>query len=142
MSETERVKPALSAEEWAERRVSAGDEAVEAYCTLHVGKDGRLYAAAGDGRDYYGQGDGLVARPHALAALCLHGQPFGFTREDVDLLHRTINGYVRRIEEAQERVNEGPWVRNGIVMNEASVAALRDLADRIEALLPPEREEP
>jgi hypothetical protein len=123
MSETERVKPALSAEEWAERRVSAGDEAVEAYCTLHVGKDGRLYAAAGDGRDYYGKGDGLVARPHALAALCLHGQPFGFTREDVRLLRNAADDY----RDGENHL----WPIGG---------GLLALADRIEALLPPEVE--
>lgn len=55
---------------------------------------------------------------HALAALALHGQPFGFTREDVAALWFVI----------QER--------EGLVG--APQHTLRSLAERIEALLPPE----
>lgn len=57
---------------------------------------------------------------HAIAALCLYGQPFGFTREDVELLRELAND------------EESPlWPgRYGDEFN--------NLADRIEALLPPE----
>lgn len=55
---------------------------------------------------------------HAVAALCLRGMPFGFTREDLSLLRGQI--YVSR--------SEGTKV----------IAMWESLADRIEALLPPE----
>jgi len=48
---------------------------------------------------------------HGIAAANLHGQPFGFTREDVRVLRQ-----------------EAGYYHDGIA----------DLADRIEALLPPE----
>jgi hypothetical protein len=48
---------------------------------------------------------------HALAALALHGQPFGFTWDDVEAIH--------------------DW------MQETSCHASSTLADRIAALLPP-----
>lgn len=52
--------------------------------------------------------------PHQIAAGCLYGQPFGFTRYDVTLLRHAADF-------AQPRHPE-----------------LHGLADRIEALLPPE----
>ncbi|MGE0161357.1 MAG: hypothetical protein AB7T31_18325 [Gemmatimonadales bacterium] len=62
---------------------------------------------------------------HALAALCLHGQPFGFTREDVRLLRQSA-----RDERAGVTADNRPH---------PDVATAYDsLADRIEALLPPE----
>lgn len=54
---------------------------------------------------------------HALAALALHGQPFGFTWEDVDLLHEIK-------------------FRNEAEADELGLLA-KSLADRIAALLPP-----
>lgn len=51
---------------------------------------------------------------HALAALCLHGQPFGFTQEDVDAVL--------------------------VAADEADMDELQSVADRIEALLPPRKE--
>lgn len=68
---------------------------------------------------------------HALAALCLYGQPFGFTWQDVarvlaeadshqyEALKRERNGF----EAKQDRDHEAYW---------------RSLATRIAALLPPE----
>jgi hypothetical protein len=61
----------------------------------------------------------LDADCHALAALALHGQPFGFTREDVALL--------RDEAESEWNGDEMPTGRR-----------LLALAARIEALLPPE----
>ena len=55
---------------------------------------------------------------HALAALALHGQPFGFTWDDVDDLREIAPGFHHRGDGQVER-------------------ALLDLADRIAALLPP-----
>jgi hypothetical protein len=54
--------------------------------------------------------------PHRIAALALYGQPFGFTHEDVVLLRSSSWD----VEEGGE--------------------ALRMLASRIKALLPPEKE--
>lgn len=54
---------------------------------------------------------------HALAALCLHEQPFGFTQQDVAMLR-------------QEADDEWP-------ASHEMHAALTNLADRIAALLPP-----
>ena len=59
----------------------------------------------------------------ALAALCLHGQPFGFTREDVTLLRENLPADVLIL---------------GFASTEHAQAMFLDLADRIEALLPPE----
>jgi hypothetical protein len=62
---------------------------------------------------------------HELAALALHGQPFGFTREDVALLDRAAR-------------NAGPLCEYS---DEESIAELvaryRDFAARLAALLPP-----
>jgi hypothetical protein len=68
----------------------------------------------------------IVARPHARAALALIGRPFGFTREDVRMLRETA----RRDD---EELRTGNNARTDIDSD-----ALRNLADRIEALLPPE----
>lgn len=74
--------------------------------------------------DVSGVVDIVVSGPndrHRLAAIMLYGQPFGFTREDVGFLRSTI----RHFEEA------GP-------ASYGREEELRSLADRIEALLPPE----
>jgi hypothetical protein len=54
------------------------------------------------------------ARP-VLAALALDGQPFGFTQEDVAALRRAA----------------------GTISDEPTAQALRDLGERLRALLPP-----
>ena len=56
---------------------------------------------------------------HALAALCLHEQPFGFTREDVELLQSLDHSYLASYIDYKED-------------------GYANLASRIEALLPPE----
>jgi len=60
---------------------------------------------------------------HGVAAQCLYGQPFGFTREDVTFLR----------DHAKEM--EGEF---GLGDNAPMLVSLRSLAARIEALLPPE----
>lgn len=96
---SEKVEPALTPEEWAyavERwRLDDGP-------SRYVSGDDRCYAGCRIPESDY----------HATAALCLHGQPFGFTRADVES--------VRYVSDWLDRPNP-----------------LRDLADRIEALLPP-----
>ena len=63
-----------------------------------------------------------IERRISLAAICLKGQPFGFTREDVELL--------RSVERDSHDPASAPYI--------GDVSMLADLADRIEALLPPE----
>lgn len=62
-----------------------------------------------------------------LAAFCLYGQPFGFTREDVKVLK----------EVAEYETN---LAYDDLRHADAWVAPMLLLADRIEALLPPEGE--
>lgn len=111
------VKPALTAEEWADFE-SYGVE-------LSEGSDGVLVQSVSSrGRLDIEPAEGTIATVdnedgsrHALAALCLHGQPFGFTREDVELLRAVADAI--QYDPTEDRV-------------------LRSLAKRIEALLPPE----
>ena len=91
------IKPALTAEEWA---TPARNE-------VPVGKDGFV-----DGRYI------LDSEKHRIAAQCLHGQPFGFTRQDVALL-----GLIQDLVDG---------------MPDLDMPELKSLTDRIEALLPPE----
>ena len=61
---------------------------------------------------------------HGLGALCLHGQDFGFTREDVQIVG-DVAEYLS--DDADNHEITG-----------ADALRVQDLADRIEALLPPE----
>jgi len=96
------IKPALTREEW--ERALRG---------MWFPDDDILYS------DHDGQR--IALDHHAEAALRLHGQEYGFTREDVELL-RDIEG----------DLNHMHW-------GTREVKVMR-LADRIEALLPPEEE--
>ena len=58
---------------------------------------------------------------HQMAAVALHGQSFGFTREDVQFL---------RWCQKDARKKDGPLIAEGFDFER--------IADRIEALLPPE----
>jgi hypothetical protein len=114
------VAPALTPEEWA--RMGGGgkpkpnDEVfVEGDNICVVSDSGRV--SAGYDR-------------HALAALCLHGQPFGFTWEDVDLLVQ-LGGY--------EAPGFSPHYEDGRLLPHPAV---KSLADRIAALLPPREQHP
>lgn len=121
---SEKVEPALTLEEWRQWLTSAAASEHEPLAEMAWGV---LFGSRPEGRSLR----------HAHAATALHGQPFGFTWEDVDALHTTINGYHRRNEDLEERLDEGPWVRNGIILNQGSIEMLEALTDRIAALLPP-----
>jgi hypothetical protein len=54
--------------------------------------------------------------PHAVAAIALHGQPFGFTSQHVAFLR---------------------WLADSVLRTDETRHACRVLADRIQALLPP-----
>lgn len=79
------IKPALTPEEWAERRVeenvpNENPHIVDAQYIVSAGwPTGGVSLSRGLSRD---QG----RMHHALAALCLHDWPFGFTREMVAAL--------------------------------------------------------
>jgi hypothetical protein len=99
------VKKALTDEEWA----SGPKESVShLYNVVYWRHDGRLTVD--------GEFDGEEL--HALAALCLYGQPFGLTHADVDLLLRV-----------RDNLDGDNW--------RDMPDGLKNLADRIEALLPP-----
>jgi hypothetical protein len=76
------VKPALTAEEWQLKAARRDDTNVGVDDTGTFGADN--YVTNGQ-RDTLFSTDSPPAR-HAIAALALHGQPFGFTREDVSIL--------------------------------------------------------
>lgn len=110
---TDAIKPALTAEEWANlpERALSDDQTyfADAAHDIYVGH----HTFHGD--QY--EGNILVnERPHTLAAIALHGQPFGFTREDVAFLTHVA----LRLPEKKGR------------------EIAKSLAARIEALLPPE----
>lgn len=74
--------------------------------------------------------DGYRNARHALVAIGLYGQPFGFTHEDAGLLNTMANYYdmmTREVVRATSEPTEGQQ--------------LRSLACRIAALLPPSPEE-
>lgn len=91
------IKPALTADQWAGKGIAIDGE--PGWHNTH-------------GEESVPSGD-----RHAVAALCLYGQPFGLTREDV----KTLRTFRRQMLATSEE-----WAR------------VKDLADRIEALLPPE----
>ena len=69
----------------------------------------------------------IVSRRHALAALALYGQPFGFTRDHVTVLRHMAKW--TDMDDVFAREENLHW---------EPTAVLSSLADRIEALLPPE----
>lgn len=113
------MKPALTAEEWAAKRVVLGT-GFPARWEAYVERGGGEYQDPPRlhlWRDGYGVQAG---RDHALAALALYGQPFGFSHEDV-----------REIQDAGFAVMKFGG-------NRAWQQRLQAIADRIKALLPPE----
>lgn len=64
---------------------------------------------------------------HALAALALHGQPFGFTREELDYLRVVCEWGVESLQ-AQHRI---------AVDGDSRVVGARRALAKIAALLPP-----
>ena len=95
------IEPALTPEEWANLAVDYGPDS-------DMRKEGDDIVVTYDSRMAC-----VYLEPYQTAALCLHEQPFGFTRADVEQL-KTWTG-----------LTDGP-------------TQLFDLADRIAALLPPE----
>jgi hypothetical protein len=112
-----RMKPALTPEEWKEWRRGRVSDRIE----------GRTFFVASDcGGEPYAEEVELDA--HETAAKCLYGQPFGFTREDVLRLRAHAKWYD---EQTQGVVYACP-------IEDIPSWQLRDMAERIAALLPPE----
>lgn len=108
------VKPALTAEEWAKDRFeTAGTDSYD----LSAWRESGTYhlSAAHCGCEISAE------HYHKLAALALHGQPFGFTREDVAAIYRALESHELFRYTMQDEAD-----------------ALESLAARIEAMLPPE----
>ncbi|HUT56641.1 MAG TPA: hypothetical protein VNA25_02075 [Phycisphaerae bacterium] len=101
------MKPALTDQEWADARVALGGFPVL------------------DGDEPVG----VTLDPHGVAALCLFGQEFGFTEEDV---RDERQAYHDAVVLAREGGNEGLCLACI-----ARAARHFDRANRIEALLPP-----
>lgn len=113
-------KPALSPDEW--EAWMASDETDRECARLEY-----CVGLRGDGMAV----DGRYRREerHALAALCLYQQPFGFTHEDVALLDR-----LNRDNDWQ------PGDARGVIdtsITPEDTLRLRSLASRIASLLPP-----
>jgi hypothetical protein len=108
---SDEIKPAMTAEEWEAGLVKRPT------CPQLIRNDDSPGVFV-----WYDQGV-LIEPPdtYALAAMCLYKQPFGFTRQDVE----EIRDAARNLE---EEFNSPP----------GSIKELRSIADRIEALLPPE----
>lgn len=127
---TDEIRPALTPEEWTPPRVEKIVDTptkpgyvdhrswVELQRTGPTLRDVTLEPGERTRVVIHGNGVDPEIR-HATAALCLYGQPFGFTQEDVDFLRQQASG-------AEASDSRG-----------ADVGAFTDLADRIAALLPP-----
>ncbi len=111
------IKPALTAKEWEYVRYEYDDSTEVLGGGWGEREHGRANQAVfllEGGLDY------RSGATHGVAAYLLHNQPFGFTREDVELL-REIAG-----NEMGNTDDDTLW------------KPTFHLADRIEALLPPE----
>lgn len=115
---SEPVKPALTPVEWAHGGASDG---TNFYVEIGGGiEKPSLALYQGDVGIAFRRGSGFA---HAVAALALHGQPFGFTRDHLAHLQRAA-GKVRD--------------PHGEAVNEYEIVAMSQIAERIAALLPPE----
>jgi hypothetical protein len=113
MPKMDKIKPALTAEEWAQE--IADNSTADEWTGEGEGEAGLL-----NGDLIVGYDDGVayqsVKERHRAAALALYGQAFGFTRE-----------MLRAIRHCAEF--SGP---------DAESELAHEAADRIEALLPPD----
>lgn len=136
----EKIEPALTPEEWASQR--EGRWVTESVAREHGGFGAGELRHDLFTRMWYDSVEGVRvtveqetgyeeditiphAAYHALAALCLHGQPFGFTREMAAALEMCVRNFDGvDIEDAQYHEGAGDLAREAIA--------------RIAALLPPE----
>lgn len=122
------VKPALTAEEWAEKCFEENEEWTSFAARRR--EDGSIYVMCGYERD------AETNRPHALAALALYNQPFGFTREDVEFL-RELARTTRKTLIGSGAASSGALL-SAMALIDREADFIDSLASRISALLPPE----
>lgn len=125
------IEPALSDEEWKKQRID---------------RDRVDVGGWPDGGEIWAFPEGVRIGPaeeapsmfvrnedrHALGALALHEQPFGFSREDVETLRDALGDLEYS---KQEYYRDEQWEYAA-----AQKRVLESLIARIEALLPPEPE--
>lgn len=140
------IQPALTPEEWEDN-----PRAVE--CQWQTG--GYRYTVAAEVLEDGTRGVSLCY-PHAdsiagtwippekvpaVAALCLHGQPFGFTRFDSDRHRECAAGYDHALNALRDYVAGSGREAQAFASQEDEMRRNRQwhesMADRIEALLPP-----
>jgi len=119
------VQPALSAEEWEKAH---GDLNVDAGGNIFWGDS--VFCIDDDRRaiDLLDR-SGEFSRRHAVAALALHGQPFGFTHRDLEALSRCA-------DDAERWAAQHGWGDPGDAGYKA-MKHVRTIRERIAALLPP-----
>lgn len=135
------ITPALTPAEWTTTTGSeawGGSDMLNGVALIEAGIIQRWASGAITCNNEY-----EIKRPHAAAALCLYGQPFGFTREDVELLRRAAIGLQQLLADTPLLL-DGATTRTAVTAIAHSNAEIRDrlerytsLADRIAALLPP-----
>lgn len=133
------MEPALSAEEWRDQEFFHSE--YHGYRDGDTVTFGRYGISVRDGGGWYDPEHEIwIGRHHALAAACLHGQPFGFTWADVDALRESVAHHAGRRDDirpinptdaAKARADAARKWHHGLV------CILEPLADRIAALLPP-----
>ena len=115
------IKPALTPEEWAVRKRPQYYQEQPCIRLSSDGKELRLSEDVVRDGEVVDESPWLVvddaASRHALAALALHGQPFGFTREDV----KALNGLIAYLH-----------------IHHFDVADIASITARVAALLPAE----
>ena len=122
------LKPALTPEEWASREFTDENNHMWDETDVTKSSDGMVALRGRD--DYYSPGfTAYLERTHALAALCLHEQPFGFTRKDVRFLDD-----LSPHELGCALDGDRPCDCDAVTHQRH----ITDLANRIDALLPPE----
>lgn len=131
MSDETTITPALTAAEWAESEIES--HYGHARTSLEVDHKGRIFAySEGPGERYsvVTLNEAVDAEKvlHKVAALCLYGQRFGFTAEDVEFLRHMAAYWAKHGGFGASA--------NGVCYMDADERSA-DLAARIAALLPP-----
>jgi hypothetical protein len=126
---TDPIAPALAPEEWQAGEAVRGERPYAVELFVHVRQQELRLSESGDDGGAPGFYVGYDAF-HALAALALYGQPYGFTWEMVDALEEMIGGY-----------GSGTVGRDGWPVlteeEEEAISRARAAVAHLAALLPP-----
>lgn len=145
------MKRALTETEWSNKHhhIQCYDSWDEDRANVGVGE---ILAGPGylDLQSHQGAIEGQFGAPadrHALAALCFDGQDFGFTRSHMDAVLDILKDETPRIAgviaglSSRGRCNWSEADRLMVEVLENRSRELNEIADRIEALIPPETKE-